>query len=253
MLVRTEAGSRPQPASAWPPRRPDAPPGAWSSGRRPTMSRSATRPGRGEDARLAHAAAEALALQTRRGDDVVRPRQQRSHRGAQPLGQAAHHGGGATGPFATPATPVAASALKSRAPSRWIGTGPAASTRAPSRPSTRCTRRRHVRVLDADERHGRLVVRRRPRGPRPRRRRAPCRRRRRRSRNWMPGVLRRGPVLVGHHVLAAPATTAVPGAHRTRNAIWLRHHAGRRRTVRPACPTRAAKASSSARTVGSSP
>ncbi len=62
--------------------------------------------------------------------------------------------------------PVATSALKRRAPSMWMGTGPAASTTASQpihRPrSARCG---HVRVLDADERHLGLMVRRGLTGP----------------------------------------------------------------------------------------
>ena len=70
--------------------------------------------------------------------------------------------------------------------------------------------------------------------------------------NWMPALHRRRAVLVGDDVLAAPATTAVPGGDRTRTAIWLAMTPEGTKSA-AGLPTRSAKASSSARTVGSSP
>ena len=134
-------------------------------------------------------------------------------------------------------TPVAASALKSRAPSMWTGTGPAASTSAAQAgPGPGRARRGHVRVLDADERHRRLVVLRRLAGP--------------------PdvvgaqhavvvveldeldaGVHGRGAVLVGDHVLAATRHDggARSGQHPHRDLVGhdARGHEQRRRLAHP--------------------
>ena len=67
-----------------------------------------------------------------------------------------------------------------------------------------------------------------------------------------PGVQGRRAELVGDHVLAAPATTADPGAVRIRRAIWFAMTPEGTNSA-AGLPTRAAKVSSSARTVGSSP
>ena len=108
------------------------------------------------------------------------------------------------GPRRPPATPVATSALNSRAPSMWTGTRPGGvdhrgqPVHRPGRP-----RRRHVRVLDADERHRGLMVRGGLSGPRTSSARA-CRPRRRRATNCTPALQCRRAVLVGHDVLAPP-------------------------------------------------
>ena len=152
------------------------------------------------------------------------------------------------------ATPVAASALKSRAPSRWMGTGPAASASGPqaglastAAPDAamcvfsmltsdtaglvvlgRPARLGHV----VGAQHAVRVVHRVELDAR---------------------VLGRRAVLVRDHVLAASGHHggARRGTGRAGRSGWPSPR--RRRRARPACPTRAAKASSSARTVGSSP
>ena len=124
------------------------------------------------------------------------------------------------------ATPVAASALKSRAPSRWIGTGPAASTsarrrasfqtapdaamcvfsmltsdtsgwwcsRRPARPSHVVGVHHAVGVVDGVELDA--------------------------------GVLRRRAVLVRDHVLAAPGDDGRAGRAQDAQGHLVRHHAG---------------------------
>ena len=124
-------------------------------------------------------------------------------------------------------TPVAASALKSRAPSMWIGHGPGRldeRLQTVHRPGR--ARRRHVRVLDADERHGGLVVLGGQAGlphlvgvehavvvvERD---------------ELDPGVQRGRAVLVGHHVLAAPGHDRGPGHGEDPHGDLVRHDAGR--------------------------
>ena len=133
-------------------------------------------------------------------------------------------------------TPVATSALKSRAPSRWTGTGPGrVGERAQTGHRPGGARRGHVRVLDADERHRRLVVLRRLARPadvagaqhavvvvEPD--------------ELDPGVHGRRAVLVGDHVLAATRHDGGPRrrAGRGRRSGWPSRP--RARTGRPACP-----------------
>ena len=84
-----------RPASARPRRRPAPAPGGGPRPAAATMSVERDQPGGGDHAGLAHAAAQALTLDTGRGDDIGRSGEQRTDRRAEPLGQAAHHGGGA--------------------------------------------------------------------------------------------------------------------------------------------------------------
>ena len=134
----------------------------------------------GQHTGLAHATAQPLARQPPLGDHVRLTRQQRPHRGAQSLGQAAHDRRRRRGPRrrrharrrlgVEEPGPVHVDGDRSRPPRR-----------APRRPRRRPgrTRGRHVRVLDADQRDRRLVVRRRPARPADVAGARACRRRRR--------------------------------------------------------------------------
>ena len=74
----------------------------------------------GENARLAQTAAHDLALFSRCRDEIARTRKDGAHGCAEALGEAEHHRVGALGHLRRP-TPRVAAALKSRAPSRWMG------------------------------------------------------------------------------------------------------------------------------------
>ena len=114
--------------------------------------------GGGEHPRLAHAATQPLALQARLGDHVVGAGQERAHRGAESLGQAAHHGRGRIRPD------------RGRDPGGRLGVEEAGAVevdghvtcrrhhRAESLQRPRGATCRHVGVLDADERDRGLVV-----------------------------------------------------------------------------------------------
>ena len=225
---------------------------AWSSARRSTIALQGHEAGGGDHAGLAHAAAQALALGAGGGDDVGRAGQQRAHRRAQALREAAHHRGDRAA-YAAAGTPVATSAWKRRAPSMCTGTPAAASTTASSR-SERPGRAvgRHVGVLDADQADARVVVAGRLHGPGHVGRvegavgvgdRV----------ELHAGVAAAGAVLVDDDVLAgAGDDRRSPGGASSRRASWLPIVPDGTKSA-ASLPTRSANASCRALTVGSSP
>ncbi len=70
--------------------------------------------------------------------------------------------------------------------------------------------------------------------------------------NWMPAFREAAPNSYETTCWRRPATTAVPGVVKTRSAIWFAMIPEATKSA-AALPSRAANASSSARTVGSSP
>ena len=117
--------------------------------------------GRREHTRLAHPATQTLALQASVDDHFFGSGQQRADRRAQALGQAAHHGGDRRGPLCGAhtrcrlgveepgAVQVDGHVTGGRGHGGQLGLRPQGA------------RRRHVRVLDTDQRHRGLMVRRR--------------------------------------------------------------------------------------------
>ena len=79
-------------------------------------------PGRGQDADLAHAAADELAAAAGAGDEVAAAHHHRSDRAGQPLRQAEGDRVGRVRPASIGFTPRATAASKKRAPSTWSGT-----------------------------------------------------------------------------------------------------------------------------------
>ena len=204
MLVRTAAGSSPHSRPALRHRvRQAGAARAWSSGSRATISDSATRPGAASDAGLAHPATEPFARQPALCDHVLRSGQQRAHRCAQPLGQAAHHGGDRLGPLRR-GHPGGRLGVEEPCAVHVDGDGTGRlddGAQAVRRPGgTRCG---HVRVLDADERDraagGARHAWRARRTSSARSMPSPSSS----SMNWIPAFMGGGAVLVGHHVLAA--------------------------------------------------
>ena len=210
MFVRTRAGSRPHPGQRSATASASRLARAWSSGSRSTISVSATSPGAARTpawrmpppSRLRARRPSAITSASPASSEPTGAHRPFDRQHMTVVAAAAHSAAG---------TPVAASALNRRAPSMWTRhRAGRIDHRAQARRRPRSTRRRHVRVLDADERHVGLVVRRRVTRP---------------SDvvgaqhavvvveldELDPGVHRGGAVLVGDHVLAPARHHGGPG------------------------------------------
>ena len=147
------------------------------------------------------------------------PRQQRADGGAQALGQAAHDRGGRRSPR-EPAMPVAATVWNRRAPSMWIGTGPAASATASRRPRPGAPDAAMCVFSRLHERNRRLMVRCGQSGPGTSA--APIMpSSSSTAMNCTPAFRAAAPNSYDTTCWRRPATTAEPGAARIRRAIWF--------------------------------
>ena len=135
MLVRTGPGPARSPASAAPPPRPGGRPGRGPRAVARPSSRKATRPGAASTP--AWRMPPPSRLRSRRASAITSSGPASSEpTGAQSPLDRQHITVVAGAAQTEAATPVAASALKRRAPSRWMGTSPAAAPRPRVAPTT---------------------------------------------------------------------------------------------------------------------